>query len=88
MKDPRQFNIKSFRILADFILEITFEDGKVQIIDFSKIHHDEWRKKLEDLNYFNQVVVNECGYLEWPEGEDFKPEHLYYWEKFSQYYLP
>ncbi len=87
MENPTKFNIKNFHILGDFLLEIHFEDGKTQKIDFNKIHHKDWRKKLEDLNYFNQVEINECGYLEWPNGEDFKPEHLYYWEKYEKYYL-
>ena len=87
MIDPTQFNIKNFHILGDFLLEILFEDGKIQTIDFSKIHHKDWKKNLENLDYFNQVIINECGYLEWPNGEDFKPEHLYYWENYEKYYL-
>jgi hypothetical protein len=85
--DPIKFNIEKIFILSDFVLEIHFEDGKIQKIDFSKIQHKNWKKKLENLDYFNLVSINECGYLKWPNGEDFKPEHLYFWEKFKKYYF-
>lgn len=87
MEDPNKFNIKSFRILHDFIIEIHFEDGKVQTIDFEKFHHKGWWEELNDLDYFKNVRLNEMDNLEWPNGQDFMPEHLYYWEKYEKNYL-
>ena len=87
MEDPRKYNIERIKNLGQFILEIQFEDGKIHRIDFSKIRHKNWRKNLENLDYFNRVKINEWGRLEWPAGEDFKPEHLYYWEKFGKNYI-
>lgn len=85
--DPKKFRIKKFDIIEDFIVKIFFEDGKVQTIDFGKLNLKSWWKELEDLNYFNQVKLSEIKHLEWPNGQDFKPEHLYYWENFEKYYL-
>lgn len=88
MKDLSKFRIKHFKIIGNFIIQITFEDGKNQTIDFGKIEHKGWWKELEDLDYFNKVEISDIRHLEWPEGQDFKPEHLYYWEEYEKYYLP
>ena len=86
MEDPNKFNIKSFKIIRDFAIEIHYEDGKVQMIDFAKIQLKGWLGELKDLDYFNQVAINQIQNLEWPNGQDFNPEHLYYWEKYEKYY--
>lgn len=86
MQDPNNYNINNFEIIDTFIIQINFEDGKTQIIDFGKINHKGWWKELEDPNYFKQVKIDDIKNLEWPHGQDFKPEHLYYWEKFSKFY--
>lgn len=72
--------------LGSFCLEIHFHDGKVHTIDFSEIEFEKWQKPLENIDYFNQFEINECGYLEWPNGEDFPPEHLYLWEEYREVY--
>lgn len=82
-----KFRIKNFKILRDFVLEIFFEDGKIQIIDFSKIKHKGWWKELENLEYFNLVKISDIKHLEWPNGQDFKLEHLYDWENYKTYYM-
>ncbi|MFI5342708.1 MAG: DUF2442 domain-containing protein [Chlamydiales bacterium] len=66
--------------------KITFIDGKSQTIDFSAIQQEGWWAELNDLHYFNRVRVNEIKNLEWPNGQDFKPEYLYYWEKYEKYF--
>ncbi|MBF5058934.1 DUF2442 domain-containing protein [Candidatus Neptunochlamydia vexilliferae] len=87
MEDPDKFNIKSFKLLGGFVIEIRYQDGKVQTIDFGQIRHEGWWKELEDPEYFKKVKINEIENLEWPHGQDFKPEHLYYWEKYRQDYM-
>ncbi|MBF5058938.1 DUF2442 domain-containing protein [Candidatus Neptunochlamydia vexilliferae] len=90
-----KFNIKSFEsfeLLGEFIIEIRYQDGKIQMIDFGQIRHEGWWhegwwKELEDPEYFKKVKINEIENLEWPHGQDFKPEHLYYWEKYRQDYM-
>lgn len=86
MIDPNTFNILTFKLIGDFTIEIIYKDGKKQVIDFSKVKHKGWWKELEDPEYFKQVHLNVMDNLEWPNGQDFKPEHLYYWEKYKIYY--
>ncbi|MDX8431744.1 MAG: DUF2442 domain-containing protein [Candidatus Algichlamydia australiensis] len=72
--------------LGSFKLELNFHDGKVHTIDFSEVELEQWQKALENLEYFNQVSIDESGYLEWPNGEDFPAEHLYLWEEYKDTY--
>lgn len=88
MEDPNKFNVKNFNIVDDFVLEVLFEDGTQNIINFGKLELKGWWEELKDLEYFNQVKIAKTKYLEWPNGQDFKPEHLYYWSEFEKYYLP
>ncbi|MBA2369173.1 MAG: DUF2442 domain-containing protein [Candidatus Protochlamydia sp.] len=86
MDDPNKYNIKTFKNIKDFVIEITYEDGKTQIIDFQKINYRSWWKELEDPSYFKKVRIDEIANLSWPNGQDFLPEHLYYWEKYQHLY--
>ena len=86
MDDPNKYNIKSFEVIKDFVIKIYYEDGKTQTIDFKKINYDPWWKELEDPTYFRKVAINEIDNLSWPNGQDFLPEHLYYWEKYENLY--
>lgn len=86
MEDLTKYDVKSFKIVKDFEVEIYFRDGKTQKIDFSTVKQKGVWKELEDLAYFKQVRINEVDNLEWPHGQDFKPKHLYNWEKFSKLY--
>lgn len=86
MENPNKFNIESFKIISDFVIKIHYEDGKFQIIDFAKIQLKGWLGELKDLDYFSKVRINEIKNLEWPNGQDFKPEHLYYWEEYKKFY--
>lgn len=86
MEDPNTFVIKKFEIINDSTLKIYYKNSKVRSIDFSKIKKTGWWKNLNNPLYFKLVKINEMDNLEWPEGNDFNPEHLYYWEKFQNYY--
>jgi hypothetical protein len=86
MEDPQKLSINSFKIIRDFVIEIHYRDGKTQMVDFGKIQLNGWWEELKDINYFKKVRINEIQNLEWPNGQDFKPEHLYYWEKYEKHY--
>lgn len=88
MKDLTKFFVKNFEILNDLIIKITFVDGKQQVVDFSKVYLRGPWEKLKDKDYFDKVKLNDGHNLEWPDGQDFKPEHLYYWDKYEEHYLP
>lgn len=79
--------IVSFRIIENYTLEITFKDGTVQVINFEPVIGKGWMVPLKQLDYFNQVILNDGGNLEWPEGQDFNPEALYNWPEFEQAYI-
>jgi uncharacterized protein DUF2442 len=56
-------------------LRLTFQDGTVGDVDFSR---REWRgvfEPLRDLSYFARVSVDaEAGTIAWPDGLDLAPE--------------
>lgn len=87
MDELQKFYIKHVLVLDDFVLEICFADGKIQVIDFGKFHFKGFWEKLNNLEYFNKFKINEIDNLEWPSHEDFNPEHLYYWEEYEKFYL-
>lgn len=86
MEDPSKYDIQFFKIVRDFIIEIHYKDGKIQVIDFQKIHYKPWWKELENPDYFRKVRLDEMDNLSWPNGQDFLPKHLYYWEKYGKLY--
>ena len=59
-------------------LRLTFDDGTVGEVDFTR---REWRgifEPLRDPDYFARVTVDaEAGSVTWPNGADMAPEPLY-----------
>ena len=74
-------SIKSFRIIAPYTLEIVFEDNACKTINFLPVLKGEMYSPLRDLNYFEKVQLDdEVKTIVWPNGADFDPALLYYWE--------
>lgn len=74
---PRITNV---RPLHDFVLEISFADGKMAQLDFRDriVGRGGVFATLEDVALFQQVQVDdEAGTLVWPNGVDFCPDVLY-----------
>ena len=71
-------DITGVEVIGDYRLRLTFEDGTVGDVDFSR---REWRgvfEPLRDPAYFARVTVDpEAGTITWPNGEDMAPEPLY-----------
>lgn len=65
-------------VISAHRLRLTFDDGTVGDVDFTK---REWHGVLEPLRdpkYFAQVTVDsEAGTIRWPNGVDMAPEPLY-----------
>lgn len=64
----------------DYVLELTFADGKTAELDFKAriIGRDGVFAALEDVGLLRQVQVDEeAGTLVWPNGVDFCPDVLY-----------
>lgn len=76
------FNIIDFRIIGPYKLEVIFEDGKKQHIDFEPALNGYYYGPLRDLRLFNQVRLDpEINTLVWPNDADFDPATLYYWNE-------
>lgn len=74
---PRITNVQHIK---DYLLEITFADGKKARLDFEErvVGRGGVFAPLEDVAFFKQVQVdNEARTLLWPNGVDFCPDVLY-----------
>ncbi len=74
------YRVVSFKIVALYTLEVRFDDGSSQVIDFRPVLHGELFGPLRDLSLFNQVTIDpEVHTLVWPNGADFDPATLHDW---------
>jgi hypothetical protein len=87
MNTLKNWTIKTFKIVGDYTIQITFSDGTQKNIDFEPVIGKSWMKELKDKKYFAQVTLNDGGNLEWHNGQDFNPEALYDWDNFKSYYI-
>ncbi len=78
------YRVKSFKIVDDYVLEVKFDDGISQRIDFRPVLSGELYGPLQDLSLFNQVKVDaEVHTLVWPNGADFDPATLHNWPEYA-----
>ena len=74
------YRVKSFEIVAPFILLVRFDDNTEQSINFQPVLAGELYAPLRDLSLFNQVRIDpEVQTLVWPNGADFDPATLHDW---------
>ena len=72
--------VRSFRIVDDYVLGVTFDDQTEQIINFRPVLAGELFGPLRELALFNQVQIDqEVHTLVWPNGADFDPATLHDW---------
>ena len=72
--------VRAFSIVGPYELDITFEDGLTQRIDFSGMLHGQLFGPLKDLTTFNAVRLDEESHnLVWPNDADFDPSTLHDW---------
>jgi len=76
------FRVTTFDIVAPFILNVRFDDGTQQRIDFRPVLAGELYGPLVDLELFEKVSIDrETQTLVWPNGADFDPATLHDWPK-------
>jgi hypothetical protein len=76
--------VRSFEVVAPYILRVRFEDGTDQTIDFQPILAGEIYGPLQDLGLFNRVQIDpEVRTLVWPNGADFDPATLHDWPEYE-----
>jgi hypothetical protein len=79
------FRVESFRVVASHTLEVAFDDGTRQTIDFHPVLSGELYAPLRDPALFNLVKIDpEVRTLVWPNGVDFDPATLHDWPKYVE----
>lgn len=77
------YRVVSFEPVRPFTLQVTFDDGSKQTIDFRPILTGEIYGPLQDEKFFNQVEIDpEVHTLVWPNGADFDPATLHDWDDY------
>jgi len=74
------YEVVGFRPVAEYALEVFFNDGVSQKIDFDGVLEGELYGPLKEKALFDRVRVDhERRNLVWPNGADFDPEILHDW---------
>ncbi len=80
MNQHRVFRVETFRIIGEYTINVEFNDGTTQTIDFEPVLEGELLGPLQDRALFNQVTIDdEVKTLVWPNGADFDPATLHDW---------
>jgi hypothetical protein len=80
--------VERFEIVGPYTLRLRFDNGVEKVINFQDYlfdpSHKAWGATLRDLDFFNQVYIDDCGMLAWPNRFDFGSPlgaaMLYTWE--------
>ena len=72
-------DVTDVRILARYVVELTFADGSERVIDLEPLL---WGPMFEplvsDYDLFRQVTVDpDAGTIVWPNGADISPRTLF-----------
>jgi hypothetical protein len=74
------YRVCSVKIVAAYTLQVGFDDGAEQTIDFRPLLAGELYGPLRALAVFNAVKIDpEVHTLVWPNGADFDPATLHDW---------
>ncbi len=86
MKERHEIHkIRDVKIVGPYSLRLTYEDGKVNVVDLDGVLFGEIYGPLRNPSLFRKVHIDsEVPTIVWPNGADFDPETLYYWDE----YLP
>ena len=68
--------IVEVKYINKYLLQIKFADNFSNIIDIERYIGGGISEKLNDLEYFKQVSINEFHGITWPNGYDFCPNYL------------
>src|SRR3954464_5289051 len=72
--------VTRFEIVGPYTLNVSFQDGTEQRINFGPVLKGVLLGPLQDLATFNAVSLDrEVGTLTWPNGADFDPATLHDW---------
>ena len=75
-------DVTDFEIVEPYTLQVTFDDGQQQTINFEPVLHGYYHAPLRDLSLFNKFRLDpEIHSLVWPNGADFDPATLHDWHR-------
>lgn len=76
---PPVVDVVDVRLLGRYVIEVSFADGAVRIIDLeSYLTGPMYEPLAEDYDLFCQLRVDsEAGTVVWPNGADISPRTLY-----------
>jgi hypothetical protein len=76
------YRVTGFQVLENFTVQVQFNDGSEQVIDFEPVLYGEMWGPLRDRELFRQVTLDPVVHtLTWPNGADFDPETLRHWPR-------
>ena len=79
------YKVLSFKIVAPYTLSLKFDDGSNRTINFKNVLKGDLYSLLNNLNYFNQVKIDEeINTIVWPNGADFDPLTLHDWNIYEK----
>jgi hypothetical protein len=75
----RMVDVVQARILARYIVELTFETGETKVIDLEPLLQGPvFEPLVKDYELFMQLRVDpDAGTIVWPNGADVSPRTLY-----------
>lgn len=72
-------HVTDAKYLKDYLIEVTFNDGKKGIADLSQSLQGTVFDSLKNKEIFSQFKVDhELDTIVWPNGADLAPEYLYF----------
>jgi hypothetical protein len=72
--------VTSVAVIVPYTLQLRFEDGITQTINFEPLLHGQIYGPLRDPKIFSQVRIDsEIRTIVWPNGADFDPATLHDW---------
>ena len=71
--------VAAVRVLSRYIVELTFEDGAVKVIDLEpRLWGEMFAPLIDDYESFRAVSIDpDGGTICWPNGADLSPRMLY-----------
>jgi hypothetical protein len=72
-------HVTDAKYLKDYLIEVSFNDGKKGIADLSQSLEGTVFDSLKNKKIFSQFKVDrELDTIVWPNGADLAPEYLYF----------
>lgn len=82
--EHRICRVTALRLVGEYKIDVAFDDGARQEIDFEPVLAGEVYGPLRDPALFAGVRIDpEAHTLVWPNGADFDPATLYDWPKYA-----